>query len=69
MHESLMLCSVRLSLTADGRPNGTAFVEFASPMEAEAALVKDHQMLGSRYVELFPSTPEEVLSACLHADA
>ena len=38
-----------------GRPNGIAFVEFPTPQEASAAMVKNKQMMGSRYVEIFPA--------------
>lgn len=39
-----------------GRPSGVAFVEFMSPAEATAAMAKNKQMMGSRYVEIFPAT-------------
>lgn len=55
--------SVRMMVTGEGRPKGIAFAEFATPVEAETALAMDRQMLGSRYVELFMSTPEEVARA------
>jgi heterogeneous nuclear ribonucleoprotein F/H len=45
-----------------GRPTGVAYVEFASPQDAALALTKDKQMLGPRYVELFPSSREEAAS-------
>jgi len=35
-----------------------ALVEFASPPEAQAVLVKDKQMMGNRYIEVFLSTPQ-----------
>jgi len=39
----------------NGRPSGVAFVEFPSPQEATSALAKNKQMMGSRYVEMFPA--------------
>lgn len=56
----ILCCSVHLVLSYDNRPTGTAFVEFASPQDANTALSKDRQMLGNRYIELFRSGPEEV---------
>lgn len=47
-------------LVMDGdRPNGTAFVEFHSPEDAQIAMSKDRQMMGTRYIEMFPSSKEE----------
>lgn len=51
-------CSVFI-VTDYGRPSGTAFVEFATPEDAQAAMAKDRQMMGTRYIEIFGSTPEE----------
>lgn len=42
-----------------GRPSGTAFVEFQSPEEAQIAMSKDRQMMGTRYIEMFTSNKEE----------
>ena len=47
----------------DGRPSGVAFVEFASAEEAKAAMIRDRQSMGTRYVELFPSSREEATRA------
>jgi len=47
-------------LVADyGRPSGTAFVEFEKLSDAQLALAKDRQMMGTRYIEIFESSPEE----------
>ena len=56
-------CSVHLVLAYDGRPTGSAFVEFLSPVDAQNAMVRDKAMMGSRYVELFHSSGEEVSHA------
>eukprot|EP00210_Caulerpa_lentillifera_P001594 g1532.t1 len=42
-----------------GRPSGTAFVEFASREDAQLAMEKDRQMMGTRYIEIFESSSEE----------
>jgi RNA recognition motif-containing protein len=43
------------------RPSGVAFVEFDSPAEASAALQgKSNQIMGGRYIEIFPSDPVEM---------
>lgn len=42
-----------------GRPSGTAFVEFGDLADAQLAVSKDRQMMGTRYIEIFESTPEE----------
>lgn len=43
-----------------GRPSGVAFVEFSNARDAQHALSKDRQMMGTRYIEIFPSTVEEL---------
>lgn len=42
-----------------GRPSGTAFVEFQAAEDAQVAMSKDRQMMGTRYIEIFASTPDE----------
>jgi len=55
--------SIHIVTSLDGRPSGVAFVEFASAEEAKAAMVRDRQSMGTRYVELFPSSREEATRA------
>ncbi|KAK3032978.1 hypothetical protein RJ639_035806 [Escallonia herrerae] len=55
--------SIHLTINSGGRPTGEAFVEFSSLEDAEAALSKDRMTLGSRYVELFRSSLEELNEA------
>ncbi|CAH8631322.1 unnamed protein product [Schistosoma bovis] len=44
----------------DGRATGDAFVIFETKIIAEKALQNNKQHIGSRYIELFKSTPAEV---------
>uniref|UniRef100_A0A7N0TIK1 RRM domain-containing protein n=1 Tax=Kalanchoe fedtschenkoi TaxID=63787 RepID=A0A7N0TIK1_KALFE len=55
--------AIHFVLNWEGRPSGDAFVKFASAEDSKAAMVKDRMSVGSRYVELFPSTPEEMSRA------
>lgn len=52
--------SIHITYNYEGRPTGEAFVVFAGADEAKAALAKDRMTLGSRYIELFQSSPEEL---------
>ena len=45
---------------ADGRATGDAFVLFGTEEEAQKALSKHKESIGSRYIELFRSTTAEV---------
>ncbi|KAL2535803.1 RNA-binding (RRM/RBD/RNP motif) family protein [Forsythia ovata] len=55
--------SIHITYNYEGRPTGEAFVEFASMDDAKAALAKDRMTLGSRYIELFPSSVDEMNEA------
>ncbi|KAL6499618.1 hypothetical protein OROGR_027528 [Orobanche gracilis] len=55
--------SIHIIYNFEGRPTGEAYVEFGSAEDAEAALAKNRMTLGSRYIELFPSSPEELKEA------
>ena len=60
----MQLDNIHVVLRADGRMTGEAFVSFASAEEARSAQeAKDRSTLGSRYVELFNTTPEELARA------
>lgn len=52
--------SIHFTMNSEGRPTGEAFVEFGNAVESEAAMAKDRMTLGSRYIELFPSSHEEL---------
>ncbi|KAL3647562.1 hypothetical protein CASFOL_008530 [Castilleja foliolosa] len=54
---------VHLICNAEGRPAGEAIVEFASAEDSRAAMAKDRKMLGNRYIELFPTSRDELEEA------
>nr|AFK37705.1 unknown [Medicago truncatula] len=54
---------VHIACRPDGKVTGEAYVEFVSPDEAKRAMFKDKMTIGSRYVELFPFTPDEARRA------
>uniref|UniRef100_A0A3Q1GEI9 G-rich RNA sequence binding factor 1 n=1 Tax=Acanthochromis polyacanthus TaxID=80966 RepID=A0A3Q1GEI9_9TELE len=45
---------------AKGRKSGEAFVQFTSQEAADEALQRDRDLIGSRYIEVFPSTSEDI---------
>ncbi|XP_072964568.1 uncharacterized protein [Typha angustifolia] len=55
--------NVHIACRPDGKATGEAYVEFPSAEIAKKAMCKDKMTIGARYVELFPSTPEEVRRA------
>ncbi|KAK4772816.1 hypothetical protein SAY86_014591 [Trapa natans] len=57
--------SVHIVLNAEGRPSGEAYVEFADVEDSKEAMTRDRMTLGSRYIELFISSPEELDEAIL----
>lgn len=59
--------SIHITFNFEGRPTGESFVEFATAEDAKAALAKDRMTLGSRYIELFQSSPEELNEAVSRA--
>ncbi len=46
--------------TADGRPTGEVFIEVATQADSDAALAKNNQLLGSRYIEVFSASKGEL---------
>lgn len=54
---------VLLTKHADGRPTGEAFVEFASEECVAAALGRNKERMGSRYIEVFRATKEDMKMA------
>lgn len=55
--------NVRIARRPDGKVTGEAYVEFASADVAKKAMSKDKMTIGSRYVELFPSSLEDARRA------
>lgn len=55
--------NVHIVRRPDGKVTGEAYVEFESAEVAKRAMSKDKMTIGSRYVELFPSTAEEAKRA------
>ncbi|XP_028758754.1 heterogeneous nuclear ribonucleoprotein H2-like [Neltuma alba] len=51
---------IHIVMNSEGRPSGEAYVEFASAEDSKAAMAKDRMTLGSRYIELFPSSQSEM---------
>lgn len=45
---------------SSGRRTGIAFVQFSSREAAAEALQRDRELIGDRYIELFPSTRDEL---------
>lgn len=45
-----------------GRNSGQAFVEFTSQEAFEEALRKDRELIGNRYIEVFPSRKNEIVT-------
>ncbi|CAA3028264.1 heterogeneous nuclear ribonucleo F [Olea europaea subsp. europaea] len=54
---------IHMIVNSEGRPTGEAFVEFASAEDSKAAMSKDRMTLKYRYIELFPSSHEELEEA------
>ncbi|KAM0067857.1 putative RNA recognition motif domain, nucleotide-binding alpha-beta plait domain superfamily [Helianthus debilis subsp. tardiflorus] len=54
---------VNIACRPDGKVSGEAYVTFETAEVAKQAMCKDRLMIGSRYVELFPSTPDEARRA------
>ncbi|KAL8246839.1 hypothetical protein R6Q59_008055 [Mikania micrantha] len=54
---------VHIACRPDGKVTGEAYVTFESIEAAKQAMSKDRFLIGSRYVELFPSTPDEARRA------
>lgn len=55
--------SIHIIMNSEGRPSGEAYVEFENAEDSKAAMAKDRMTLGSRYIELFPSSHSEMEDA------
>ncbi|WOL16851.1 hypothetical protein Cni_G25639 [Canna indica] len=54
---------VHIAYRSDGKATGEAYAEFPSAEMAKMAICKDKMTIGSRYVEVFPSTPDDARRA------
>ncbi|KAA8514722.1 hypothetical protein F0562_017901 [Nyssa sinensis] len=52
--------SIYMTFNSEGRPTGETFIKFPSSEDSKAAIAKDRMTLGSRYIELFPSSLEDL---------
>ncbi|KAF3341309.1 heterogeneous nuclear ribonucleoprotein H2-like isoform X1 [Carex littledalei] len=50
---------INICCWVNGKATGEAFAKFSSAEMAKKAMNRDKMSIGSRYVELFPSTPKE----------
>ncbi|XP_033973685.1 G-rich sequence factor 1-like isoform X2 [Trematomus bernacchii] len=46
-----------------GKNSGEAFVQFSSKEAVEEALQKDRELIGQRYIEVFPSSTDQIYSS------
>jgi len=64
-----MLAVLPSTAPINGRPSGEAYVEFASPDEAQRAYIaRNRATMGHRYVELFHATKAEMMAAAAGHD-
>ncbi|XP_029915035.1 G-rich sequence factor 1 [Myripristis murdjan] len=54
---------VTIVLDRRGRNSGEAYVRFSSQEEADKALQRDREVMGNRYIEVFPSRGNEIHSS------
>jgi len=59
----IALVDVLLEMTGDGRCSGTGFVVLGTDEALQAALLKNKESLGRRYVEVFTTTKAEYYKA------
>lgn len=54
---------ITVVLDRKGRNSGEAFVQFSSQEAADEALQRDRQVIGNRYIEVFPSRRDQIHSS------
>ncbi|KAI1724877.1 RNA recognition motif domain-containing protein [Ditylenchus destructor] len=64
--EPLQPIEVKVGYFEDGRSAGDAIVEFSTMAEARVAVEKDRQMIGNRYIELFPASNMKIVPGTLY---
>ncbi|KAM3867615.1 G-rich sequence factor 1 [Diretmus argenteus] len=60
---------VTIVLDHKGRNSGEAYVQFASQQTADEALQRDRELIGNRYIELFPSRSSQIQSSWRRTDS
>ncbi|XP_077376791.1 G-rich sequence factor 1 [Festucalex cinctus] len=58
----IMEKGITMVVNSRGRRSGEAFVWFSSQEAADEALHRDRQLIGNRYIEVFPSNTQEIHS-------
>ena len=51
---------MHLAMAKNGRPSGEAYVIFATVEDAERAVLKDKEKMGTRWLDVYPATKGEV---------
>jgi len=67
--EGMDLLELHILCLPDGRATGEALVEFYNEEDMEKGLEKDKENIGSRYVEIFKTTAEEMDRALGYGDS
>lgn len=62
--QPLPVIAVQVAYNQSGQPSGFGFVQFRSSEDANAALGRSNQVLGSRYVEIFRCTRVDMEQVC-----
>ncbi|XP_061674592.1 G-rich sequence factor 1 [Syngnathoides biaculeatus] len=58
----IMEKGITMVINSRGRRSGEAFVWFSSQEAADEALQRDRELIGNRYIEVFPSSSQEIHS-------
>ncbi|XP_061528335.1 G-rich sequence factor 1 isoform X1 [Phycodurus eques] len=58
----IMEKGITMVINSRGRRSGDAFVWFSSQEAADEALHRDRELIGNRYIEVFPSSSQEIHS-------
>ena len=54
------MLSVYLTANTEGRPSGEAFIEVENESDVDLALVKNNNLMGQRYIEVFKSSYDQL---------
>eukprot|EP00755_Sulcionema_specki_P009407 Sspe_Gene.6298::Locus_2128_Transcript_1_1_Confidence_1.000_Length_2011::g.6298::m.6298/K14947/ESRP1_2; epithelial splicing regulatory protein 1/2 len=60
---------IHMVYSAEGRPTGEAYVELETTMDVQHAVAKHRSIVGRRVVEIYASSPQEIMAACAMCDA